>query len=82
MGMIITENSLITQIEDDSVARLEKEQEYLDYIKEHINLVNKAYEIYLLLSNNADCVKGLERLANMHIGKYILNNEASYIVEV
>lgn len=48
MGTIITENSLITQIEDDSAARLEKEQEYLDYIKEHIDFVNKAFDIYML----------------------------------
>lgn len=48
MGTIITENSLITKIEDDSAARLEKEQEYLDYINEHISLVNKAFTIYML----------------------------------
>lgn len=48
MGIIITENSLITQIEDDSIARLEKEQEYLDYINDHIVNVNKAFELYML----------------------------------
>lgn len=48
MGLIINENSLITQIEDDSAARLNKEQEYLDYINDHINNVNKAFELYML----------------------------------
>lgn len=48
MGFVLTENSLITNIEDDSVARLDKEQEYLDYINEHINFVQKAYEMYML----------------------------------
>lgn len=48
MGLIITENSLITNIEDDSSARLDKEQEYLDYINEHISFVNKAFEMYML----------------------------------
>lgn len=48
MGMILTENSLITRIEDDSAARLEKEQEYLDYINDHIANVNKAFEIYMI----------------------------------
>ena len=48
MGSIITENSLITQIEDDSMARLEKEQEYLDYINNHIENVNKAFKMYML----------------------------------
>lgn len=47
MGFVLTENSLITNIEDDSVARLDKEQEYLDYINEHINFVQKAYEMYM-----------------------------------
>lgn len=48
MGFILTENSLITNIEDDSAARLDKEQEYLDYINEHINFVNKAFEMYII----------------------------------
>ena len=45
MGRIILENSLVT-VDDDSSERLRKEQEYLDYIKEHIEFVKKAYVIY------------------------------------
>ena len=48
MGCILNENSLITHMEDDSAARLEKEQEYLDYINEHIGNVRKAYNMYMV----------------------------------
>lgn len=56
MGIILNENSLITQdvYEDDSSERINKEQEYLDYINEHIDFVNKAFDLYMvpLLSKN------------------------------
>lgn len=56
MGIILNENSLITQdvYEDDSSERINKEQEYLDYINEHIAFVNKAFNLYMvsLLSKN------------------------------
>lgn len=67
MGNIINENSLITQIEDDSAARLEKEQEYLDYINDHISNVNKAFEIYMvpiLDMNNISTLVSDEEIKN------------------
>ena len=44
MGIILKENSYIEQY-DDSMERIRKEKEYLDYIIENINFVKKAYVI-------------------------------------
>ena len=66
MGIVIKENSLITQdTEDDSNERIKKEQEYLDYIKDHINNVKKAYKLYmtpLLKMNNISTLVSDEEL--------------------
>lgn len=59
MGVIINENSLITQIEDDSAERLQKEQEYLDYINDHISNVNKAFELYMIPILNMNNISSL-----------------------
>ena len=48
MGMILTEASVITNTSGDTRERLNKEQEYLDYIKSHIANIRKVYEIYLM----------------------------------
>jgi hypothetical protein len=45
MGVILKENVVIN--DDDSYERLRKEQEYLEYIKNHINNVKKAYVLYM-----------------------------------
>ena len=47
MGIILKENSYIEQY-DDSMERIRKEKEYLDYIIEHINFVKKAYVLYMV----------------------------------
>lgn len=46
MGMILHE-SLITSTSADDVERLKKEEEYMDYINNHRDMVKKAYYTYL-----------------------------------
>lgn len=47
MGFVLNENSIITRIDNDAETKLEKEQEYLDYINEHINFVKKSFDNYI-----------------------------------
>lgn len=47
MGNIINEDTVIFD-NGSSIERNKKEQEYLDYIKEHISLVKKAYDMYMV----------------------------------
>ena len=47
MGFILNETTMIYNSED-SVQRNQKEQEYLDYINNHIHNVNKAFETLFL----------------------------------
>lgn len=64
MGVIIKENSYIEQY-DDSMERIRKEKEYLEYIIEHINFVKKAYTLYmvpLLEQNNISTLVSDEEL--------------------
>lgn len=59
MGQIITENIIYDN--DDSMERLRKEQEYLNYINEHIDFVKKAYVLYMvpLLANDRNNISSL-----------------------
>ena len=47
MGQVLNEISVIYSAED-SLERNKQELVYLDYIKDHINNVHKAYEMYML----------------------------------
>ena len=47
MGVILNEFSTITD-EGDSMERIRKEKEYLEYIQEHINFVKKAYKMFMI----------------------------------
>lgn len=50
MGIILKEDSIIYNFNDanDAVERCKKEEEYLEYIKEHIKLVKKAFVLYFV----------------------------------
>ena len=81
MGNIITETAIIFD-DNDSLERNKQEQIYLDYINEHISLVKKAYEIYmipLIDKNNISSLISDEELKNAisEVGKYIDTHDAS-----
>ena len=83
MGLIL-ENAIIFD-EEDSVARNNKEQEYLEYIKEHIYLVCMAYKKYFFpylqddtLTINCPYVSDNEmRYYINQCGLHISNHDAS-----
>lgn len=56
MGAIINEFVTITS-DGDLIEKRRKEQEYLEYIKEHIAFVQEAFELYMrpLLNKNSIC---------------------------
>ena len=58
MGRILLEDSFVNN-GDDSSERLKKEQEYLDYIKEHIEFVKKAYVIYFVPLLDKTCISNM-----------------------
>lgn len=58
MGRIILENSKIYD-NDDSYERIRKEQEYLEYIKEHIGFVKKAFVMYFAPLMDKSCISNM-----------------------
>lgn len=80
MGNILYEAVVLD--DNDSYERNMKEKEYLDYIEEHIFLVNKCYGMYmlpLLKANNISTLISDEELKNAitEVGKYIKTHDAS-----
>ena len=81
MWNILNETAIVLD-DNDSYERNLKEQEYLDYINEHIGNVHKAYELYmipLLEANNISTLISDEELkaAISHLGEYIDTHDAS-----
>jgi hypothetical protein len=58
MGIILHESSLVSG-GDDSAERLSKEQEYMEYINNHIANVQKAYATYFLPLLNINNISSL-----------------------
>ncbi len=81
MGEILTETAIIFD-DNDSYERNLKEQEYLNYIREHITNVKKAFELYmipLLSMNNISTLISDEELKNaiQAVGEAIDTHDAS-----
>ena len=83
MGTILNEAStIIGSDSSDSVERLKKEQEYLDYIKDHISKVCEAYGKYILplmeLNNISSLISDEElKDAIKALGTHIHEHDAS-----
>ena len=84
MGNIINEDAIVYNFDgnNDSLERNKKEQEYLDYINEHIKLVKKAFVLYfapLMKINNVSTLISDQELrqAIVDLAKIIDTHDAS-----
>lgn len=84
MGTIINEDAIVYNFDgnNDSLERNQKEQEYLEYIKQHIGLVKRAFVMYfapLYIKNNISTLISDEELhqAIFDLAKIINTHDAS-----